>query len=171
MTAPSLLSLDLATSVGWARLRDGRVDYGTYRLPATGPDVGRFLAAYEDWLRVAMLDGVDVCVFEAPFVSGKTSQDTARKLLCLAGLTELICHRAGIRCFETNIKTVTKHFVGRCPPQRAEKKAATLRACRQRGWQPKNDDEADALAVLDYAVHWLRLPVKLPVGGLFGDAA
>jgi hypothetical protein len=50
-------------------------------------------------------------------------------------------------------------------------KAMTMEACRARGWDPENYDEADALAVLDYAAHVGRIPVPWSVGGLFREPA
>ena len=163
-----VITLDLATSTGWARLRGDEITYGTYRLPSTGKDLGRFLVPFHDWLML-FAQGADHVFFEAPY-SGK-SQDAARKLFALAAMTEYVCHKLEVNCWDENISTVTKHFCGRCPPRRDEKKALTIWTCKAMGWNPKNDDEADALALLHLAVHKLRLKVKLPVGGVFGRVA
>lgn len=162
-----LIALDLATVTGWARLRGEEITYGTYLLPSTGKDVGRFLAPFHDWLMLFAADA-DCVVFEAPF-AGK-SQDVARKLLALAGMTEYVCYVLKARCYDEDIKTVTKLFCGRCPPRRQEKKALTILTCKQMGWSPKNDDEADALALLYVTIRKLKLPLQLPVGGIFGSA-
>ena len=55
------------------------------------------------------------------------------------------------------MQTVRAYFLalGKTPKKSDAIAAAVLRRCRERGWAPKNDDEADALAILDYtrAVH------------------
>lgn len=136
---------------------------GWHKMPKTGADVGWFLDAFDTWV-VGLLDFHQpaLVVFEAPWVGSKidqqtgrvsqTHQDTARKLMCLAGHTEFVCRRAAIECREANNATVRKHFAGKGRAPRAELKRLTIEACRRRGWEPENDDEADALGLLDYAV-------------------
>lgn len=173
---PTVLSLDLATNVGFAVYAPGAgIRSGTWRVapPATG--IGVFLHRFDEQLTERLrLFAPTYVIFEAPWVGPQTHQDTARKLLGLAGETERVCHREGLaerNVYEANNAAVRKHFCGKGRGPRAEMKDRVIRACRERGWAPESDDEADALAVLDYAIHWLRLPVSLPVGGLFGDAA
>jgi len=169
-----LLTLDLATSTGWAFWHPGasRVASGVIRLPKTREDVGWFLDAFEERLKdLLTLHTPDTLVFEAPWVGPQTHQDTARKLLCLAGMTELICRRAGMRYREANNASVRKHFIGKGRGDRKSLKAMTMRGCQERGWDPQNDDEADALALLDYAAHVLKLQVPWSVGSLFRESA
>lgn len=172
MAAESLLTLDLATVTGWAVWRpDGNhpgVQSGTERLPKTGDDVGRFLCAYADWLMPFVeLERPGRVVFEAPWIGPQTSQDVARKLLGLACMTEAVCHWQGIPAWEVNNASVRKHFIGKGRGDRRELKRLTMAACRERGWQPEDDNEADALAVMDYAAHCLRLDVPWACGALF----
>ena len=170
MTA--LLTLDLATSTGWAAWRpgDSRVASGVVRMPKTGEDVGWFLDVFDARLRdLLTLHSPEMVVFEAPWIGPNTHQDTARKLLCLAGMTELVCRRAGLRYREANNASVRKHFIGKGRGDRRTLKDMTMRACQQRGWDPENDDEADALALLDYAAHVCRIPVPWSCGGLFAE--
>ena len=171
-TPRDLLALDLTPHTGWARWRSGgEVRFGTIALPKSGPDIGRFLAAFDDRLVSVLAVAPDVVVFEAPWIGPNTHQDTARKLMCLAGMLEFVCHRAAIPCREVNNAAVRKHFCGKGRAPRAEMKRLVTQACRARGWQPANDDEADALAVLDFAAHVYRLEVPWPCGALFGKAA
>lgn len=173
-----ILALDLASRLGWAyagpaameswpgaeieaaALPPAAVLSGWHRLPKTGQDVGWFLDAYHDWL-TAMLDvhGPALVVFEAPFITERTHQETARKLMGLAVHTEFVCRRRGLEYREANNATVRKHFIGKGRGDRATLKRLTIEACKARGWAPENDDEADALGLLDYAVACRR-----PVG-------
>jgi Holliday junction resolvasome RuvABC endonuclease subunit len=158
--AVSLLALDLATRLGWAfRSAERRVTHGSHKLPETAEDVGRFLNAYDLYLNdLITFHGPTIVAYEAPWVGPDTHQNTARKLLCLAGHTEFVCRRRQIECREGNIPAVRKHFIGKGNAKRDEAKRLTMEVCRRRGWSPKNDDEADALALLDYGMHTLRLP-------------
>ena len=167
-----IAALDLATRTDWARWGPGAaVRHGSFTLPSTGPEVGRFLAAFDGRLASVLAVMPDLVVFETPWVGPATHQATARKLMCLAGFLEFFCHRAAIPCREVNNNTVRKHFCGKGNAPRREMKALVMQACRARGWQPANDDEADALAVLDFAAHACRLDVPWPCGALFGRAA
>jgi Holliday junction resolvasome RuvABC endonuclease subunit len=169
----NILALDLATNIGFAKLIGGEVSHGSYRLPKTGEDVGRFLCAYEDWLRFLMTGPhFDYVVYEAPWVGPNTHQATARKLLCLAGDTEKSVTRLQeqgvcIQCREVNNASVRKHFIGKGNGKREELKRMTIDRCIAQGWLPKDDDDADALAVLDYACHILKQPLAKSTGPLF----
>lgn len=168
-----VLALDLATSTGWAmadsetyELRTSlesavskppRPESGFYEVPkrARG-NIGAFLDDFEKWLRAMISVSLPTMVaFEAPLLRGNTSIDTARKLMALAAVTEMVCYRADCvqRCFEANNATVRKHFIRKGSGKRDEIKRLTIIECEGRGWNVQNDDEADALALLDYAMH------------------
>lgn len=171
-----VLALDLATSTGWA-VADmesyrpltaielagvapvPKPRSGVYAIPkAKRDDLGAFLDAFDEWLGglFAMAEPTFVA-FEAPWVGPKTHQDTAHKLLNLAGQVELRCYRSDFvkRYFKANNSRVRAHFIGPGRGKRAEIKAKTIAECNARGWQVESDDEADALALLDYAMHCL----------------
>ena len=166
-----VLCLDLATVTGWAEWSPGDKfpRSGTVRLPSTGKEVGRFLVAYEKWLDGFLkVSRPDVVVFEAPVLGPKTHIDTARKLMCLAGNTEMIALKNGIdRHWEVKVQTVRKHFCGTGNGPSAKMKKLVQEACLARNWRFKDDNEADALAILDYAAHSMRLEVPWSCGPLF----
>ncbi|ACL61726.1 hypothetical protein [Methylobacterium nodulans] len=142
-----ILALDLSVaSTGWALgSPDGDPAFGHYTLPSTGNDIGKLLAAFQDWLSLKIAgEDIAIVVFEAPILTpGKTHITTARKLMCLAGVTELVCHQAEIRCIEENIQTNKKRFAGH---GRADKETM-MHVARRYGWDVQRDDEADALAL------------------------
>lgn len=162
MSGGGLLALDIATNTGWAYARvphrlttaleaaqakPPQPQSGTYRVRGVG--IGPALDEYERWLTGLLNElrpaGV---IFEAPVLSGRlTSLATARKLYGLAGLTEMVAHRAGIEWVrEAQPASVKKHFAGNGRAKKPDMEAA----CRQRGWTFADDNEADALAVWDY---------------------
>jgi crossover junction endodeoxyribonuclease RuvC len=146
-----IVALDLATATGWCSGQsDGEPRYGTLTLPSTGSDIGRFALAFHEWLDAFLaVERPDTVVFEAPILTGgKTSIDTARKLLGLAYHTELICAMRSIRVREANLMTVKKNFAGH---GRADKDTMQ-HVARKYGWRPTDEHQADALAVWASAV-------------------
>lgn len=168
----AILSLDLATRTGFAvGPPNGEPRFGAHVLPSTGDNVGRFLNAFEVWLNdMIALEDPAVIVFEAPILTaGRTTPATARKLMGLAGETEQIADKRGIRVMEANLMTVKKFFVG---TGRADG-PAMIAAAHRHGWMAKRDDEADALGVWAFAVHTLapKHAARFSLGQLGGQHA
>lgn len=178
----NLLALDLATQVGWMlREVDRPIRFGS--IPFRGP-LGPALSAYRKWL-IERLDQATKpirVVYEMPFVGGKppkkdgaggsrghTSQAVARKLMSMAGITDMVASEIpGVdpEPWEVNNASVRKHFIGIGRGKREVLKAKTMAEAIRRGFNVGNDDEADAIAVGDYAAHCFKLPGLTP-GGLF----
>ena len=168
----SILALDLATVTGWAKWRKHVTSFGTVTFGGRGTLFVRVLTSYRDWLAAQIKEGgFQAVIFESPYVGPRTHQATARVLLGLAAVTELVCNDHGVRCMEANNASVLKHWTGRGGGKRKDKKARTLAACNERGFHPRDDDEADALALLDYAAHCLGIKTDIPEGPLFGERA
>ena len=149
-----LLALDLATSTGHAcGDTAGQPMYGTMRLPSTGDDVGRFLIAFDEWLRAMIaVENVETIVFEAPVLTrGRTSIQTARKLMALATHTEFVAVSLRIACREASIQSVKKFWTN---DGRAEKEAM-MKMARIYGYAPHDDNACDALALFFYAAQLL----------------
>jgi hypothetical protein len=126
------------------------------------------LDRFQGWLtkRIEAMEG-PVIVFETPWVNGRTHQKTARLLLGMAAVTELTAHQLECRCMEATTTVVFQHFTGIANAKRREKKKLTIAACEARGFRPMDDNEADAIALLDYAAHCLGIKTDIPDGPLF----
>lgn len=152
-----LAALDLATLTGFCfgPADTGEVPaLGHVRMPSTGPDVGRFLCAWEEWLTPWVREvEPSLVVFEAPILAGQTQIATTRKLQGMAGVTEMVCHRAGIEVAEVATSQVKKALTG---SGRAEKHQMVA-AARHYGFNPQVPDEADAFGVWLCALR-LRFP-------------
>lgn len=157
----NILALDLATNFGWSKLFLGTIKSSSYRLPSTGPDVGRFLCAYEDWA-LEHFPGMDLIVYEAPIMIIRSEKDggglgndpiVTEKLMGLVCETQRIAHRLGIRCVKEYASRVRKHFLGSARGKTKELKARVVAECHARGWMVKDDDEADSRALMDFAMH------------------
>jgi Holliday junction resolvasome RuvABC endonuclease subunit len=162
-----LLTLDLASRIGWScgDPTDQQFAYGSHQLPKTGEDIGEFLRQFRNWLQQA-LDGVSMCVFEQPILPSKTSLITVRKLHGQAGLTELVCLDRKVRCLEQNLQNV-KTFMGVSRARGVDQKAEMVRCVERYGYEPENDDAADAIALRLFVLHQMfpdvakRLPLAL----------
>jgi Holliday junction resolvasome RuvABC endonuclease subunit len=166
MSSGGVLSLDLATVLGYAvgRLpalpitqleaaatKPPQPHSGFHRVAPPNTPVGPFLSAYADWLD-GMLDEHKPAglIFEAPILPQKTSLDTVRKLVGLAGITQMLAHETGITWIrEAQPSSVKLHICG----YGGRGKTGVQRAILERGWHFAVDDEADALAIWDYAAH------------------
>lgn len=95
--------------------------------------------------------GVGLIAIEKPFVASHNNWATT---LLTIGLTANVLSwaaRKGIPVEIFSAQTVAQHFVGSGKMKRDEKKAAILAACRTRGWEPTDDNQADAAALWDLA--------------------
>ena len=155
-----ILALDLATAVGWAHWAppDPAPTYGTLKLPDTGASMGGYLRALRLWFepKVQELEP-DWVMFEKPWVSRKTTEAVAKKLMGLSGFVEEMCREQEIEVRACAVGSIRKHFIGRGNLKGDVAKAEVMQACKARGWNPANYDESDALAVLDYSLHELRI--------------
>ncbi len=172
-----ILALDLASKTGWATWREGETlpKWGSHRIARVGCPVGEFASAAHGWL-AEMLGQIEPfgavptkVVFESPWVGPKTSQATARKLMGLACLTDMLCHDADIECYEILVSNIRYYFIG-CNPKNAVAKPLTLEECARRGWDCDGDnDAADALALMTAFRASLRgetVPASLTAGAV-----
>lgn len=173
-----LLTLDLATVAGFAVGPIGpdprakstplfpaatvKPASGARRIAEAGASVGKFLSNGDDWLN-ELVDTYDpgAMAFEAPILPMKfdpaikrmvpmTTVETLRKLYGLAGVAEMVAARRGIPWVrEVRQQQYAKHFTGDGRVLGAKDRIQA--ECRRRGWVFKTDDEADALAMHDYA--------------------
>lgn len=143
-----ILALDLASTIGWACGSPdllGEALHGSHALPPQVND-GRQYAAFADWLadKITRYQPTDL-IIEAPFLG--QSLRAARKLLALTGIAELIAWRRDLRFNEYAAPSVRKTFCG----SGKAKKPDVIAACQRRGFEPRDDNAADAIALLHHA--------------------
>lgn len=154
------LALDVATSTGWAFGSAGEIpQHGTFRLDPTGDDLGRYGVEFIKWLsaKIRELRPREI-VFEAPILPAKTNITTTRKLHGLALLVECVANLEGVPVSEISSGEWRRQFLGPyypAKPSRDDLKRAVIAACRGMGWNPRGDDDADALGLL-YVVNCRR---------------
>ena len=149
-----ILALDLATHTGWAcGDADGEPRFGVKVIGKPGEEIGKFASLFDEWFfHFVAEEEPRMIVFESPILAAKTTPATARKLMGLAFLTELVAYRWGIECREVHLQQVKKFMTGN---GRADK-AAMIAAARGHGWLVNDDNAADALGVWALAVHTLQ---------------
>jgi len=146
----TLLALDLGTSTGWAlRDRTGRITSGTESFKPRRFEGGgmRFLR-FKTWLTElkAHADGIDALVFEE--VRRHVSTDAAHAYGGFLATLTAWCEHHGIPYQGVPVGTIKKHVTGKGNASKDE----MMVAMRARGYLPADDNEADALALLRWAI-------------------
>jgi len=157
------LALDLSkSSTGWA-MWDGESDtarYGSVKLGSEYTDHGNVCAR----VHVEMSHLYKLLQFEAVFIERPLDPvmmakinnfDTPFLLYGLATHAFSFCAAKRIKTFHmVHQATWRKHYIGsmKIGTRKADLKALAVQRSRELGFKPRNDDEADALGILDYAI-------------------
>ena len=149
MTA-TILALDLGTTSGWAlRDRTGRITSGSQSFKPQRFEGGgmRFLR-FKRWLTElkAHAEGIDALVFEE--VRRHVSTDAAHAYGGFLATLTAWCEHHGVPYQGVPVGTIKKHVTGKGNASKDEMMAAM----RARGYLPTDDNEADALALLHWAI-------------------
>lgn len=150
----AILALDLGTTTGWAyRGRDGGIASGSVDLSHDRYAGGgmRYLRM-QNWL--ASLPKVDVVYFEE--VRRHLGTSAAHVYGGLLAVVSLWCEAQGVPYQGVPVGTVKRHVAGRGNASKGE----VMQAVRRLGYEPESHDEADALAVL----HWALAQQSAAVG-------
>lgn len=146
------LALDLGTRCGWAAEIDGVVLSGTLDLKN---DVQRYLRLWL-WLEENVRPG-DVVAYED--VKRHLGTTAAHVYGGFKAVVLSVCAKTGASCVGVPVQTIKKHATGRGNAD----KPAMIAAARLRGFAPLDDNEADALALLDYLSHSDTVPLRANV--------
>lgn len=142
----ALLSLDLSKeSTGWAYWRAGRLLSGVWKAGTETGDPAALFNVYERWIaqKAASLPSRTLFVIEQPHLRGRVSF----AMVGLFAMTVMVARRFGHGSMDCHSKSVKKHATGSGNADKADMIAAAM----DRGWEVRNDDEADALWILDFA--------------------
>lgn len=153
-SSPLVLALDLSTRTGWACGRAGaEPDHGVLPLPSAIGH-GAIGSSFMDQLyALFQVQHFERVVMEAPLPPvGQTHANTARIQYGLAFVTEVFCDRRSIPVREARPDDWRKAVLGRARFGGTDKaKAACIAWCQAQGWDPQDDNAADALALWRYA--------------------
>ena len=145
-----MLSLDLGTKTGWAvRLADRTVTSGVAEFKNDRWQGGgmRFLR-FKQWLTEIkqMAGGLDVVFFEE--VRRHVGVDAAHAYGGFLAHVTAWCEHHEIPYEAVPVGTIKRHATGKGNAN----KDAVIAAVRNLGFDPADDNEADALAILDWAM-------------------
>ena len=143
----SCLALDLGTTTGYAIAgADGAIASGTVSFRPSRYDGGgiRYLR-FRGWL-----DGIanDAGVIHFEEVRRHAGTDAAHVYGGLLATLTAWCEQNGIAYQGVPVGTIKRHVTGKGNAD----KAAIIAAIRARGFSPADDNEADALAILLWAI-------------------
>lgn len=145
-----MLSLDLATNTGWARNygpepRSGSVSFE--RPKATKKKqrvpVGFIFAAFDEWL--SKQDIPDLLVIEEPHMRGGAATKTCVGLWAIANAGAF---NGGAEVMSVRTRDLKISFTGIGNASKDD----MIAMAKRRGYDPKDDDEADACLLLEYAL-------------------
>jgi hypothetical protein len=147
---PVIVALDLASQTGWAlRNRDGRILSGTVSFRPSRYDGGgmRYLR-FQNWLTqfAAELPEISAIYFEE--VRRHLGTDAAHVYGGLLATVTAWCEQRRIPYQGVPVGTIKRHIAG----SGAADKQAVIAAVRARGFTPTDDNEADAIAILLWAI-------------------
>jgi hypothetical protein len=154
MTFPSeilpILALDLGSRMGWAlRAATGAIASGTQEFrPGRFEGAGMSFVRFTRWLDdIAGNTGRKIVVFEEVRAHAGTLAAQVYGGF-LAHLTAW-CERNSVPYLGVPVATIKRHITGKGNAP----KEAVIAAVRAKGFAPRDDNEADALAILDWAVN------------------
>jgi Holliday junction resolvasome RuvABC endonuclease subunit len=149
-SVPSILALDLGTITGWAvRTARCRVLHGTAEFrPSRFEGGGMRYLRFGKWLdqTLEITGGIDVVYFEE--VRRHIGTDAAHVFGGLLATLTAWCETQGIPYQGVPVGTWKRHACGKGNAD----KQAVIAAMRQRGFAPADDNEADAIAILLWAL-------------------
>ena len=149
----NILALDLGTSTGWAALVDGDIYSGTQSFQLKrGESEGMKYLRFGAWLRElrGIVGKVDMIIYEQVNHRGGAATQVAYGLL-----TKVLEYSATEKIATTNLNLMTlkKWSTGK---GNASKKDMIAEA-QQRGFAPVNDDDADAILLLHWAMEDMKI--------------
>ena len=145
----TILALDLGTTTGWAMLCDGTITSGSQSFKPQRFEGGgmRFLK-FKRWLTgtKACTDGIDAVYFEE--VRRHAGVDAAHAYGGFLAHLTAWCEHHQIPYQGVPVGTIKKHATGKGNAGKSE----MLASAQSSGFNPEDDNEADALALLDWAI-------------------
>lgn len=148
-----ILAIDLGTTTGWATniptpgdprryvIRAGVVNFSPRSYESSGMRYYRFM----QWV-AETVKGKDEVYYERVIrhASNGAAQIYGGFMACLTAF----CEAHGVRYIEVNVSTIKRHWTG----SGNAKKEMMIEQCVARGFQPQDDNDADAYALLDFAL-------------------
>jgi Holliday junction resolvasome RuvABC endonuclease subunit len=146
----AVLALDLGTTTGWAlRTTDSRIVSGTISFRPSRYDGGgmRYLR-FRSWLGQMAIDAAPLKAVYFEEVRRHVGTDAAHLYGGFLATLTAWCETKSIAYQGVPVGTIKRHIAGKGNAD----KAAVIAAVRARGFNPSGDNEADAIAILLWAL-------------------
>src|SRR5262245_14637547 len=175
MGVSDILSLDIATTTGWARGRVGTAPtFGSINFATRDASDNAIFAAALRWLsgfldEKALPDLIMIEQMLPPSaMRGRTARAVRDRLAGLEGVLRAVAFCRGCYRIETaRVTAVRAHFIGEGMLKRNAAKTEVMRACHRLGWNVANDNEGDACALWHFACSRFDPKVALQASPLF----
>jgi Holliday junction resolvasome RuvABC endonuclease subunit len=144
-----VLALDLGTITGWAIQNRGRIDSGTISFRPGRYDGGgmRYLR-FRSWLDELVTNAPALSAVHFEEVRRHVGTDAAHIYGGLLATLTAWCEQRGIAYQGVPVGTIKRFIAGKGNAD----KQAVIRAVQSRGYRPADDNEADAIAILLWAI-------------------
>jgi len=143
------MAVDLGTVTGWATQVAGRVESGTVSFRPSRYDGGgmRYLR-FRTWLDDIAAHRPDLSAIHFEEVRRHAGTDAAHIYGGLLATLTSWCEQRGIAYQGVPVGTIKKFIAGKGNAD----KQAVIQSVRARGYHPNDDNEADAIAILLWAI-------------------
>jgi len=150
LASPAILSLDLGTTTGWAiQLAGGTIESGNMSFRPSRYDGGgmRYLR-FRGWLDCVARDAAGISAVYFEEVRRHIGTDAAHLYGGFLATLTAWCEQNKIPYQGVPVGTIKRHIAGKGNAD----KSAVIEAVRARGFNPADDNEADAIAILLWAI-------------------
>jgi len=136
-----IFALDLSTMTGWAH-SSGPSGVQNFSL-SRGESSGMRFLKFQGWLGRVYKDApFDLVVYEQPHLRGGAATEV---LAGMVGILQAWAVEHEIETAMRHSREIKKHATGKG----SASKGMMIKAAKERGWDPEDDNEADALWLLD----------------------
>ena len=150
-----IAAFDISSKLGWAAW-DGAAPRPVFDMkPVVGfqYDAGSMLELYRKWLGTWLRAyQPELLVIEAWIVAAHGDADTSAKLIQLSGFTQWACKTLGVATVLVPASTWRKEVYGTGRGTSAEWKRKAKERVRSYGMSPPDDNAAEAVLILEYAI-------------------
>lgn len=152
----NILAIDIGTTTGWARAsRDGRVVSGSNNFaPRRMEAAGQRWLKFRAFLAEQRLQAGEIHAVYYEDVKQHAGTLAAHVYGGFLAMLEMWCAANNVPLRPVGVGVVKKHWTGKGNAD----KAAMCETARAKGFRPKDNNEADALAILSLARSLEQLP-------------
>lgn len=143
----TLLALDLGTRLGFAIFKDGKFISGTKKLGTYKEKFGARFHEFRTWLlQMIATHDIDAVYFERVYAHIGT--EAAHVYGGLMYTLASVCLQQDIPCISFSVQEIKKFMTEKSNATKDE----MIAAARQKGFDPIDDNEADAIAIMLLAI-------------------